>query len=260
MNRILITFIICTSYFDVVYAQTDAEKGFEIAKQVDIHDKGWGDSTVNMKMILRNKHGEESTRKIRIKVLEVDHDGDKGLIVFDTPKDVKGTAFLSFSHVNKPDEQWLYLTALKRVKRLSSSNKSGPFMGSQFAYEDLASFEVDKYEYKYLNDDVIDGEDAYVIENVPKYKYSGYFRQVTWIHKERYTPLKVDFYDRKNELLKTLIFNDYKQYLDKYWRSSKQVMKNIQNGKMTILTMNDYKFRNGFSSQDFDRNSLKRIR
>ncbi len=82
-----------------------------------------------MLMVLRNKQGEESVREIRIKNLEMENDGDKSLTVFDKPRDVKGTAFLSFSHPVGADDQWLYLPALKRVKRIASRNKSGPLWG-----------------------------------------------------------------------------------------------------------------------------------
>ena len=256
----LLIFSLTIASFTNVYANANEDKGLAIAKEVDIHDQGWGDSTASMKMVLRNKQGEESVRAIRLKSLEVIGDGDKGLTIFDTPRDVKGTAFLSFSHVIKPDDQWLYLPALKRVKRISSANKSGPFMGSQFSFEDLASFEVDKFNYKYLRDESVDGHKSFVVENHPIYEYSGYTRQIVWVDKERYIPLKIEFYDRKNDLLKTLLFDDYKQYLGKYWRAHGQKMLNHQNGKTTVLTFSDYKFKNGLNTKDFERNSLKRAR
>lgn len=242
------------------HAQTPEEKGLEIAREVDNRDIGWGDSTVDVKMVLRNRQGEESVRAIRSKVLEVQGDGDKGLTIFDEPADVKGTAFLSFSHSTVPDDQWLYLPALKRVKRIASANKSGPFMGSEFAFEDLASFEVDKYKYKYLRDEKLDGIDSFVVENYPQYENSGYTRQIVWIDKQRYIPLKIEFYDRKNSLLKTLNFKDYKQFLGKYWRALGQVMENQQNGKTTVLTFHDYKMHVGLNERDFDSNSLNRVR
>jgi len=211
-------------------------------------------------MILRNQQGDESTRNLRLKSLEINGDGDKNLTIFDHPRDVKGTAFLSFSHTLTPDDQWLYLPALKRVKRVSSSNKSGPFMGSQFAYEDLTSFEVDKYGYKYLHDEKLGNNDTFVVENYPNYEHSGYQRQIVWIDKQHYIPLQVEYYDRKNDLLKTLRFNGYRQYLDQYWRAQEQVMENHQNGKVTILTLTDYQFRTGLEERDFHRTRLKRLR
>jgi len=243
-----------------VNAETAEQKGLNIAQQVETRDEGWQDTSASMKMILKNRQGEESSRLIRLKVLEVKGDGDKSLTIFDSPRDIKGTAFLSFSHAIVPDDQWLYLPALKRVKRIASSNKSGPFMGSQFSYEDLASFEVAKFKYKFLRDEKLGSHDAFVVENYPQYKYSGYTRQIVWIDKKRYIPLKIEFYDRKNDLLKTLVFNDYKQYLNKYWRANKQMMNNHQNGKSTQLTWSDYQFRTGLSERDFEKNSLKRAR
>ena len=111
-----------------VVAQTPEERGLEIATEAKHRDLGWDDMKANMLMILRNKQGETSIREIRMKSLEQENDGDKSLTVFDKPRDVKGTAFLSFSHPVGADDQWLYLPALKRVKRISSRNKSGPFM------------------------------------------------------------------------------------------------------------------------------------
>ena len=243
-----------------VHAQSAEEKGLAIAIEADKRDQGWGDQATVMKMILRNSQGASTTREIRGKTLEVDGDGDKSLTIFDTPRDVKGTAFLSFTHSLKSDEQWLYLPALKRVKRISSSNKSGPFMGSEFAYEDISSQEVEKYKYKFIKDDKFNGRDVFVIERIPQYKKSGYTKQIAWIDKEMYQPLKIEFYDRKRSLLKTLTQHDYKKYLNKYWRASRLEMVNHQTGKSTTLLWTSYKFKNGFRNRDFDRNSLKRAR
>ena len=117
--------------------------------------------------------------------------------MFDKPRDVKGTAFLSFSHAVGADDQWLYLPALKRVKRIASRNKSGPFMGSEFAYEDLSSFEVEKYTYKFLRDETCEGGTCYVVEQYPVDKNSGYTRRVVWLDHNEYRVWKIDFYDRK---------------------------------------------------------------
>lgn len=258
---ILLSSLVAFSFLpSAALAETAEEKGLAIAVEADKRDEGWTDQETTSKMILRNSQGAESTREIRGKALEVDGDGDKSLTIFDTPRDVKGTAFLSFTHTLKADEQWLYLPALKRVKRISSSNKSGPFMGSEFSYEDISSQEVAKYKYKFIKDDKFDGRDVFVIERIPQYKKSGYTKQIAWIDKKMYQPLKIDFYDRKKSLLKTLTQHDYKQYLNKYWRPGRLEMINHQTGKSTTLLWKSYKFKNGFSKRDFDRNSLKRAR
>jgi len=242
------------------YAETAEEKGLAIAKEADLRDSGFKDSIANMTMELKNKQGKTSIREVRVKTLEVDGDGDKGLSIFNKPRDIKGTASLTYSHALKPDEQWLYLPALKRVKRISSKNKSGPFMGSEFAYEDISSQEIEKYTYKYIKDESLNGIDCFVVERYPAYKHSGYTRQLAWVNKQEYRAEKIVFYDRKNALLKTLDYSDYKQYLDKYWRANKMHMVNHQTGKSTLLSWHDYKFKTGLSVKDFNRNSLKRAK
>jgi len=239
------------------------DKGLQIATQRKLHDQGWGDSQAEMVMTLRNKAGQKSTRDIRIKTLEVKDDGDKSLTIFDRPRDVKGTAFLSFSHPLGNDDQWLYLPALKRVKRISSKNKSGPFMGSEFSYEDLSSFEIEKYSYKYLATEkcpAMTALDCFKIENTPLYKHSGYTKIISWIDSQEYRIHKAEYYDRKKSLLKTLTFSNYKQYIGKFWRADQFKMINHQTGKTTDLEWKNYHFTKGLKDKDFNKNSLKRAR
>ncbi len=89
-------------------------------------------------------------------------------------------------------------------------------MGSEFAYEDISSQELEKYTYKWIRDEVYEGEDCFVTELYPvDKKNSGYTRQVNWIDKSEYRTMKVEYYDRKQSHLKTLTFKGYKKYLDK---------------------------------------------
>ncbi len=119
-------------------ALTPQEQGLAIAIEGDKRGEGYGDSKVNLKMVLIDKKGRESARDMR--GLEgVEEGGDKSLMIFDTPRDQKGVAMLTFTHKAKSDDQWLFLPALKRVKKISSRNKSGPFVGSEFAFEDISS-------------------------------------------------------------------------------------------------------------------------
>ena len=104
-------------------ARTAEEKGLAIAVAADERDTGWADWTAEAQMILRNAYGQESKRNMSMKALEQTTDGDKRLIVFNDPRDVKGTAFLVFTKKVGNDDQWLYLPALKRVKRISSKNQ-----------------------------------------------------------------------------------------------------------------------------------------
>lgn len=263
MKNIFYAALVCSATLSapqMSFAQTPEEQGLAIAIEADERDIGWGDSTANMVMVLRNKAGKESSRKIRIKNMEVADDGDKSMSIFDQPADVKGTAFLSHTHANKPDDQWLFLPALKRVKRISSANKSGPFMGSEFAFEDLSSQEIEKYAYKLLGEEELEGKMMFKLERIPQYAKSGYVRQLAWIDKEHYRAYKVEFYDRKNTLLKTLVSAGFQQYLDKFWRPSSMKMVNHQNGKQTDLSWENYQFGTGLSASDFEQAALRRAR
>ena len=133
--------------------QTPEEVGLAIAQEARAREDGFGDFTARQLMTLRDRRGRESRRQIRVQVLEVPDDGDKSLFVFDDPRDVRGTAFLVHAHRDGADDQWIYLPALRRVRRISSANQSGSFMGSEFAYEDLTPPEVEKFTYRYLRDE-----------------------------------------------------------------------------------------------------------
>ena len=261
LHKLLTSTVVSLSIMSgFVMAETAQEKGLAIAKERKARDIGWGDSTAKAEMILRNAKGDETVRKMKIKALEVSGDGDKALTIFQQPRDVKGTAFLSFSHAVKSDEQWMYLPALKRVKRIASRNKSGPFMGSEFAFEDLSSFEIEKYTYKYLKDETVNGELCFVVELDPVDKNSGYTRQLIWVDQSHYRAQKVEFYDRKNSLLKTLTMSGYKLHLDKFWRANKQNMVNNQTKKSTDYIIHDLAFNKGLSEKDFNKATLKRAK
>lgn len=259
-HSILLAVSLLPLAFSSAHAETPEEKGLAIAVEADKRNTGWQDSTANMKMVLRNKRGEESIRSLRIKSLEMADDGDKGLTIFDEPKDVRGTALLTFSHKTEPDDQWLYLPALKKTKTIASRNKSGPFMGSEFAFEDLSSQEVEKYTYKYLKDEACGDLTCFVVERIPVDKYSGYTKQIAWIDQAEYRVMKVEFYDRKKSLLKTLEATGFTEYLEQFWRPEKMAMQNHQTGKSTDLIWSDYAFKVGLDDGDFTKNSLKRAR
>lgn len=237
------------------------ECGLAVATEADRRNSGYGDSIANLRMVLRNKQGQTSERELRIRTLEVEDEGTKSLCIFDAPADVKGTILLTHTHTETNDDQWLFLPALRRIRRIAAQNKSGSFMGSEFSYEDIATQELAKYTYRRLDDESYDGNDCYVIERTPVDKAnSGYSRQVAWMDKEHYRTWKVEYYDRKNDLLKTLTFKGYRKYLDRFWRAEKMEMVNHQTGKSTTLVWSDFAFGTGLNEIDFDRHSLTLLR
>jgi outer membrane lipoprotein-sorting protein len=234
-----------------------AISGYEVAKKSDDAVSGFESSVSTMQMVLINGAGEKRVRDMRGETLEKEG-GDKSLMEFLSPADVKGTKLLTYQHVDKDDDQWLYLPALKRVKRISSRNKSGSFMGSEFSYEDIASQEVSKYTYPDEAKELPCGDrTCYEVVRIPKDRLSGYTKQVTWIDKDTFLVQKVDYYDRKGALLKTATFSDYKK-IDGVWRVGKIEMKNHQNDKETILIWVDDKVKAGLRDKHFSKRILKR--
>lgn len=250
--------------FEPVTAQNSAaeKKGFEIAARSDRSDTGFESLEVSAVMTLTNSAGRTSTRELYFKTLERENEdvGDKSLTVFETPRDVQGTALLSHAKILEADDQWLYLPALKRVKRISSANKSGPFVGSEFAFEDFTSTELNKYDYKFVREEVVDGMMMDVVERTPLYDNSGYTRQISFIDQEVFQVRKIDFYDRKNSHLKTLTLRNYKEYEGGVWRAQLLIMNNHQTGKSTSLIYGNYKFKTGLADKDFVKGVLKRVR
>jgi len=239
----------------------ESQKGYEIAARSDRSDAGFGDSKVDAKMVLRNAAGQVSERSLSFSTLEKEDEtvGDKSLVIFNSPRDVEGTALLSHAKILDPDDQWLFLPALKRVKRISSANKSGPFVGSEFAFEDFTITELNKFTYAYVGEEEVDGMMMDVVERFPRYEKSGYTKQKSWIDKDVYQARKLEFYDRRGDLLKTLTLSDYREY-DGAWRAHKLSMINHRTGKETDLVYIEYEFKTGLDGGDFVKGVLQRIR
>ena len=242
--------------------EPDTPRGRQIAEEADRRDLGWQDNASVMEMVLHNRNGDESVRELRRQLLEVNEAGvgDRSLITFDAPRDVAGTSLLSHTKILDPDDQWLFLPALKRVKRISSANKSGPFVGSEFAYEDLVSQELDKYDYRFAAEEPCADQTCFRVERTPRYENSGYTKQVVWWDVDEYRVKQIDFYDRKDSLLKTLSYHGYQQYLDQFWRPDRMTMTNHQNGKSTDLVFTEWSFANGLDESQFTPSRLRQAR
>ena len=241
------------------------EKGLAIATEVDNRDKGWGDVAVDGEMVLKNKAGNESTRKFRSTILEATDtsEGDRSIITFSEPVDVRGTALLTHSKIEPDDDsQWIFLPAVKRVKRISSSNRTGKFVSSEFSYEDLGSEEVADNAHIWLEDATCAHDGALTcaaVESRPRNKRSGYSKRVSFIDLDEYRVHQIDFYNRRGDLEKSLKFQDYKQYEGQFWRAHVMIMENTQTGKSTRLSWGDYSFRMGLTERDFTPQGLPKV-
>ena len=246
----------------VAAAQTPEERGLEIAREADAADSGWVDSVAQVEMILRDRHGSESLRELEIRTLEGEEEGDKSLTLFQSPRDVRGTTLLTHSYRVDPDDQWLFLPAANRVRRIATQNQSGPFMGSEFAFEDLSSQEVEQFTYRYLETEPcpqLDGT-CYRVERTPVNEYSGYRRQEVWLDTEEYRIDTIDYYNRRDEKLKTLTNSQFEQYEGQFWRPLESLMTNHQTGRSTLLRVTDMRFNTQLRASDFEPGRLDRIR
>lgn len=233
-----------------------AIENLEIAKKSDMVSDGFGSSIAKTEMTLINASGQKSVRDLEMKTLEGEN-GDKTISTFLSPADVKGTKTLTHEHAERDDDQWLYLPALKRVKRIASRNKSGSFMGSEFSYEDIGNQNYQKFIYEGEAVEVeLDGMKCYKGERTPKDKNSGYTKQISWIDTEHLLIRQIEYYDRKQELLKTAKFTEYKQ-IEGIWRMGKITMTNHQNDKSTILLWKEDNIKVGLTDKEFNKRVLK---
>lgn len=239
-------------------ADQSAEKGLKLAMEMDVAMSGYKNYKAKATMHLVNRKGQESLREMQFRTLEVLNDGDKSMVVFDQPLDIKGFSALTYAHKKGSDDQWMYLPRLHRVKRISSINQAGPFVGSEFSYEDIGSQEVEKYTYKYQNESQYQGVKVELLARYPVDKNSGYSRQVVWIDSKRKIPLRIDYYDRKNKLLKMLTYKGYRLYKKRFWKPDQKAMDNKQTGKKTIVDYRDYVFHAGLGDRDFSVSALSR--
>lgn len=241
-----------------VAAESPEQKGLSIAMLADSADVGWRSYRAKGEMILRDADGKESVRALESLNFERDSkvEGDWLLILFSSPLDIKGIVSLTHSKIeSQNDDQWIFLPAEKRVKRISSSNRAGKFVSSEFSFEDLSSQEVANYTYKWLRDEPCPGNESlkcHVIDTIPRNSRSGYSHRIVWIDSNAYRQWQIQFLNRRGDLEKTLNSTTFSKYNNRYWRPSKITMVNVQTGKSTILRFSGYDFTANLSESDFN--------
>lgn len=234
-------------------------RGETIALAADAQLRGYGDSRVDLAMELTGPSGQTATRAVRVQSLETET-GEYTLMIFDTPRDVAGTSLLSHNFRTRDDQQWLYLPAIRRVKQIGARDKSGPFMGSEFAYEDIVTPFYEKFTYRLESEEACANGACWIVERTPKDPYSGYTRQRVWIGQEHHLIHRIEYFDRRNSLLKTYTANGFVQHNNSHWRPGDMQMVNHQNKRQTRLIWSDFRFDTNLTEQDFSQNALMRAR
>ena len=239
-----------------------AARGRQFAEEADEADRGFKWMSADGRMILIDARGNQNIREFESRILEDLEDGDRGTIVFLRPPDIAKTALLTIGNKGVDDHQWIYLPALKRVKRISASGKTGSFVGSEFTYEDLGSPQLDDYSYLWLAEEPCPGDASLVctvLQRVPHDKDSGYSRIVSWYDNSTFRILKAEYYDRKGALLKVLIASDFELFKDRFWRAHRLVMTNQVNGKSTEMVWRGFDFDTALDENDFTTRALERL-
>jgi Outer membrane lipoprotein-sorting protein len=227
-------------------------RGREIAATVDRNDAGFADYVVNGRMTLRRPGGATAERSFEMNTLEVRDGGDKRLVVFSQPRDLAGFVSLTFTNPGAPDDQWIYLPAAKRVKRLAARDKTGSFAGSEFSYEDIATWELSNYDYEFVRDEPC-GEPkttCHTIANLPKYAYSGYSKLVETIDPRIWQPVRIVYFDKSGRELKRLEFQGYQKFEGKFWRPTRIVMTNLRDNAVSDIAWSGYRFKTGLKPTD----------
>lgn len=234
-------------------------RGDEIAQAADRQLHGHGDSDARLTMTLISARGETATRELRVRSREQGAT-ERTLMVFETPRDVAGTALLTESGPAGEDQQWLYLPAVKRVKQIGARNRSGPFMASEFAFEDIATPWWQKYEHRYLRDEKCGELDCHVLERLPRDADSGYARQTVWLDRADKLVRRIEFFDRNGKPLKTYTATGFQRHQGRFWRPAEMLMVHAQSGRQTRLSWSGYRFGLGLPESDFNQNALQRVK
>lgn len=244
--------------------QADSVRGQTVAEAEYAASHGYVDLDVELEMTLRSTSGKNAVRKLRLRQMETAGNQVKTLVVFDLPKAIADTALLTWSNRDSDDDQWLFLPSIKRVKKIASKDRSGPFVGSTFAYEDLTDYAVDEFTYNWLRQEACELLVCDVIERKRKDPYSGYARELVFIDTTDHRIRRIEFFDRDNNPLKTLEAADFAQYITggrKFVQPHLMTMTNVQTGRSTVLRWSPYHYGAGLNEmRDFSTNALRRIR
>ena len=251
---ILMALILTSAVFS--YAQ-EKLTGLQVIQKV--YDRPEGeDMQSELTMTLTNSRGDARVREIKQFIKDMGK-VEKKIMFFQSPADVRNTSFMNWSYTEagKDDDQWIYLPALKKVKRISSDSKSDYFMGSDFTYDDLGDRQPTDDTHKILREEKLNGEDCYVVESIPKDEEYMYSKTVSWIIKDKWIGLKKEFYDEDEEHLKTLTVKKYEKIKD-YWIIEASEMKNVQKDHTTTMSLKNIKIDSGISANKFTERMMKR--
>ncbi|MDD7201815.1 MAG: outer membrane lipoprotein-sorting protein [Sphaerochaetaceae bacterium] len=230
--------VVALLFIGSALAHAESLTGYEIAKRSDGIPEGTTcQETATMTLV--NKKGKSRVRVISMSTKDYG-EVKKSVLVFSQPKDVAGVAYLMFEWdgQGRDDDCWLYLPAMKKVRRISGSGKEEDFMGTDFTYDDMGDRGVEKDVFTLLGEEDVDGQSCYKVQAVAKDNTERNPRRIEWFRTSDYLLLKVELYDRQDMLERVMVSEDI-QTIDGYPTIGKMTIQNVQTGHKTILEMSD---------------------
>ncbi len=159
------------------------------------------------------------------------------LVIFHSPASVKNTRFLSLENKGRGSDQWIYLPALKKVRRIAASEGNKSFMGTDLTYDDMGARDIDDDTHTLAGEQKVAGRKCYVVESVPKdISSSQYSKRISYVDKERMIPVKMELFDKEGKLLKVMLMENIKN-VQGHWTPLKTSMENVQEKHKTIITI-----------------------
>lgn len=269
MKKIFI--IILMSIVTTTVAVTQSMAGmtaFEVMQKMDTREDGQT-LTSDMLMVLIDAGNQKRVRNI--KNIRKDYGPDtKGIVFFLSPADVRNTAYMSFNwdDASKEDDSWLYLPALQKVKRVSSSDKSSSFMGSDFSYSDINGLEINDWEYAFVKETyLLEGVDTWVIQGLPRSERkarvldeTGYLKILIWIRKDNYMLVKGKYWVKQGQKIKHFKAAKIKK-VNNIWTAHELAMVTTVKGKIehsSVLKFSNVKYNTRIEDENFTTRRMER--
>lgn len=211
----------------------------------------------SLTMTLENSAGATRIRSLRQYQAQFGF-MEKKILFFTAPADVRDTSFMNWtsSDPSTPDEQWIYLPALRRVRRISTEKKNDSFMGSDFTYEDLGERHPQLDEHEITGTETIDGKTVYVVKSVLAGN-SAYGSTISWVAKDIWIGLRREFHDHAGKLIKTLEINEYRE-IEGIWTITRMTMTNADTGHKTIMELSNLHLNTGMEEKLFSERTMTR--
>lgn len=181
----------------------------------------------------------------------------KYFIYFFQPADVRNMTFMVYKYPGKDDDRWLFIPAIKMVRRIAAQDKASSFVGSDFTYEDISGRDIEDDTHEIIKEEKLGGQDSFVIKSTPKAGDMDYSYELSWVNKNNFLPLKEEYYDRNGELYKVFTADEVKD-INGFPTITKRTMKNIQSGHRTEVTFIKTDYNIGIEDSFFSERFLRR--